>query len=274
MTSLETLRKNLSAAVIAARKAGTPSSDGVHDIRVAIRRLDQGLKILRRELPSQPVSEIRGRLKILLRSAGEVRDRDIALKLVADLKLEAGAERTARLESDRDITSQALMRALEGDIDMTLEIDEPTGRAQLPELASSILPRQAAKFIQQGSRLSRKPTSKRRLHGLRRAAKRLRYSLEFFAECYGSSIEKKLARIRKLQSALGDIQDCVAAHRLLRDVGLTRGELRKLRQQESKRVAAFQELWPTLFRKSSAGKWKRYLKKHSYNEACPPQSKP
>lgn len=46
------------------------------------------------------------------------------------------------------------------------------------------------------------------LHELRIAAKRLRYSLEFFESCYGNRLARRLELIRSLQELLGGIHDC------------------------------------------------------------------
>jgi CHAD domain-containing protein len=54
-----------------------------------------------------------------------------------------------------------------------------------------------------------------KLHRLRLATKKLRYTLELFRDCCGDEWESDLEKLRKLQQALGDINDCVAAWRLL-----------------------------------------------------------
>lgn len=58
---------------------------------------------------------------------------------------------------------------------------------------------------------------KEALHELRIAAKRLRYSLEFFADCLGQRLNSSLKNLRALQELLGDIHDCdVMAEFLIR----------------------------------------------------------
>jgi len=56
-----------------------------------------------------------------------------------------------------------------------------------------------------------------RLHRLRIAAKRLRYTLEFFREVLGPEAEVLIKEIKGLQDHLGDLQDAVVASGLLRD---------------------------------------------------------
>jgi CHAD domain-containing protein len=46
------------------------------------------------------------------------------------------------------------------------------------------------------------------LHELRIAAKRLRYSMEFFESCYGKRLNNYIESIKELQELLGNIHDC------------------------------------------------------------------
>jgi CHAD domain-containing protein len=46
------------------------------------------------------------------------------------------------------------------------------------------------------------------LHDMRIAAKRLRYAIELFQQCWGRSISGYAKRIARIQTALGDMHDC------------------------------------------------------------------
>jgi len=54
-----------------------------------------------------------------------------------------------------------------------------------------------------------------KLHCLRLATKRLRYTLELFRPCYGPALDTRLAALRQVQQLLGEVNDCAAAWRLL-----------------------------------------------------------
>ncbi len=54
-----------------------------------------------------------------------------------------------------------------------------------------------------------------KLHRLRLATKRLRYTLELFRPCYGPGLDARLAALRRVQQVLGEVNDCVATARLL-----------------------------------------------------------
>ncbi|MGD9030826.1 MAG: CHAD domain-containing protein, partial [Anaerolineae bacterium] len=56
-----------------------------------------------------------------------------------------------------------------------------------------------------------------RLHRLRIAAKRLRYTLEFFEEVLAPEARSLIKQMKNLQDHLGDLQDAVVASELLRD---------------------------------------------------------
>jgi len=56
-----------------------------------------------------------------------------------------------------------------------------------------------------------------RLHALRIASKRLRYTIEFFAEVLGPDIKQTIKEVAALQDHLGGLQDAVVASAILRD---------------------------------------------------------
>jgi len=54
-----------------------------------------------------------------------------------------------------------------------------------------------------------------KLHRLRLATKRLRYTLELFRPCYGPGLETRIAELRRVQQLLGEVNDSVAGGRIL-----------------------------------------------------------
>jgi CHAD domain-containing protein len=67
--------------------------EAVHDLRVSIRRLNRCLQVFSQFYPGNSGKKLRRRLKTLMEAAGNVRDLDIAIELVA----EAGVGRKAAL---------------------------------------------------------------------------------------------------------------------------------------------------------------------------------
>lgn len=72
------------------------------------------------------------------------------------------------------------------------------------------LPKLLARFYAAGREVlaHEDPTT---LHQFRLQGKRVRYSLELFRPVYGPKLEKLLRRLRRAQTALGEINDCATA---------------------------------------------------------------
>jgi len=83
------------------RAAREQSADAIHDLRVAIRRLSRCLRSFAQFYPSRSWKKARAQLSELLHAAGAVRDRDIALELLAEAGISGRAAIAARLEAER-----------------------------------------------------------------------------------------------------------------------------------------------------------------------------
>lgn len=76
-------------------------SDSIHRMRVAIRRFQQGLRVFAQYLPASGVKRIKRDLRELMQTAGQVRDRDITLKLLKTDAVLSKAIEKQRLEYKR-----------------------------------------------------------------------------------------------------------------------------------------------------------------------------
>jgi CHAD domain-containing protein len=63
------------------RAARTHDPDAIHDLRVSIRRFNQGLRVFSQFFPAREARKIRRRLRVIMDAAAKVRDRDIAREL-------------------------------------------------------------------------------------------------------------------------------------------------------------------------------------------------
>ncbi len=120
--------------------------------------------------------------------------------------------------------------------------------ATAAENSGRILPRLAARFFEAGREAVGAAPTARSLHKLRLRGKRLRYSLELFAPCYGPGVLGLLSELRKMQGCLGEISDCAATARLMRKAGLADSVDGKrftafLRARERQRTARFVDRW-------------------------------
>lgn len=67
----------------AEQAADDPTEDSVHDLRVTIRRFKAAMRVFRPMFDHREVKKIKRKLDIVMDAAGGVRDRDIALELLA-----------------------------------------------------------------------------------------------------------------------------------------------------------------------------------------------
>jgi CHAD domain-containing protein len=95
------------------RAAKLRDADSIHDLRVAIRRFEQCLRIFHAFFPKSHQKKIRRRLRKIMDLSGGVRNRDIAL----DLLRKAGVPDTSAISvtmlQDRKQAQQALLRELD-----------------------------------------------------------------------------------------------------------------------------------------------------------------
>ena len=68
------------------RAAKKPGADEIHDLRVSIRRFSQGLDVFRDFFPCWEVKKVRKRLKRMMRLTSQLRDRDITLEFLAEVR--------------------------------------------------------------------------------------------------------------------------------------------------------------------------------------------
>jgi CHAD domain-containing protein len=91
------------------RTARDGDADSIHDLRVAIRRLSRCLRVFAAFFPGDSWKKVRHQLAELMEAAGRVRDRDIALQLLAEAGISARAAIATRLAGERRKTSRELL---------------------------------------------------------------------------------------------------------------------------------------------------------------------
>ena len=246
------LRRHL--GVVLAREPGTrlgEDAEDLHDMRVATRRLRAAIDVFISVLPVR-INGLRSELGWLAAVLGEVRDLDVQLEhldnmgewsiawassevtedplihlrqLLAVHRDEARGRLLAALDSAR---YQRLLKGL-----TTLAVQGPSRRfaaagvpavVSVPDLVAS-----RHRRVLKGARRARKSGLAADFHRLRIRAKRLRYSLEFTADLYGSRTDRFVRRLARLQDALGLMQDAeVATAQLLAITAASSSELPSL----------------------------------------------
>jgi CHAD domain-containing protein len=94
------------------RAAKSADTESVHDLRVAIRRLAQCLRVFEQFFPHDKTRRIRRTLKEMVDLASEVRDRDIALALLERAKMAPEGELPRRLAEERRTARRELVTEL------------------------------------------------------------------------------------------------------------------------------------------------------------------
>jgi CHAD domain-containing protein len=110
-----------------------------------------------------------------------------------------------------------------------------------------VVPALISDYFQAGDQAMSKGVSWKKLHHFRLETKHLRYTLELFESEYGPLFQTKLSELRKVQTMLGDINDCMMTRKLLgkaADMKLARDLLGKKADNKLKKLRNY---WKTKF---------------------------
>ena len=133
----------------------------------------------------------------------------------------------------------------------------------LSENLRKVLPKLTGEFFKLGRDAVKKEASWQDLYGFRLAAKRYRYSLELFLPLYGPGLKVKVEEVRGLQRLLGEINDCVTARQLLKDIGGTKDTRASLEKRMESKAAEFRRYWKQHFEpEQTEAAWNAYLARY------------
>ena len=206
--------------------------EGVHSMRVSSRRLRSALRDFTPYLHKRPLTSAGKKLKRVADTLGAVRDLDVALMALAEIKKEAPAALVDGLaefiqarEALREQAREQLKAVLEKDLPQldtqfvaSLEgAAAPRGSTKRnatpqPELTFEAMGRKVIlerlREFEKASAGLFKPLDVDALHDMRIAVKRLRYAIELFQKCWPRSTSGFADRAAHIQTALGDLHDC------------------------------------------------------------------
>ncbi len=121
-------------------------------------------------------------------------------------------------------------------------------RRELPRIVNEY-------FSEVRATLAEDPTP-RKLHRLRLASKRLRYTLELFRPCYPAGLEDRLDALKTLQDSLGEVNDAVASAELLRAALKRQPKVRKfLEDRAAHQAGEFARHWKETFDAPGQEEW-------------------
>lgn len=140
------------------------------------------------------------------------------------------------------------------------------GAATAEHNARGHLPEMLAEYFAAGRELAARDPSAGELHAFRLATKRVRYTLEMFRPVYGRGVEPYIESLRKVQTLLGDVNDCAATRARL-DAVLDAGSEERSRVDRflDERQAAltndFLKFWREEFDAGgNEARWRAYLR--------------
>jgi inorganic triphosphatase YgiF len=228
----------ISGNTAAARDGSDP--EGVHQMRVGVRRMRSVFSVFRPVLPGEPTRLLRENLRWLARELGLVRDLDVfigeLLEPLFAVRDDAALKRLRdEAEALREERKQALREVLRSRRHTRLQLElghwiaRSAWREQVLSERSALLFQRADVFAdgvldrlhRKARKLGREaqtgPPAAR--HELRIALKKLRYASEFFRCLYPKKDARRyLRRLSQLQDLLGALNDLATASRVLADL--------------------------------------------------------
>jgi CHAD domain-containing protein len=239
--------------------------DAIHDLRVAIRRLNQTLRVFTNWLDARRVKKLRGRLKKLMERCGAVRNCDIAMEVLKAAEWQD--EKVFRgLDKERTHTQKRLRKTLqkwhhshraEGRREK-LAVAAGNGglSGDTAEIAGGILPGMTEELFLAGAEAAQAGSTHHQMHQFRLMTKRVRYTLEAFDPVYGMKTAGIMESLKGLQEKLGNINDCAAT---LVMVARNRGASAAVSRLVRERELEFRTYWKRHFGPKVKGQWKAIL---------------
>jgi CHAD domain-containing protein len=255
--------------------------EGVHQARVATRRLRSHLRTFRELLDPEWTQSLRDELKWLGDELGAVRDADVLLARLEDRVAELEPEdKTAadpllqRLRNDREAARAVLLDGLRGDRYLQL-LDRLVDAAQRPRVVMLVgidhdetlrdLVRAPWKHLRNAVDDLPDPAPDAALHQVRIRAKRARYAAEVVEPAFGKEARRFAKAITEVQDVLGEHQDSVVAAGWLRANALELGDSRaiyvagELGAMERAAAASSRAAWSKVWKKASAKRLRDWL---------------
>lgn len=214
--------------------------EGVHQMRVGLRRLRTAISLFSGMLSGR-AEEMKAELKWLTNELAPAREIDVFVREkishaarghvprrgAAAIQEEFAARRDAALERARRAITSQRCRSLLVDglqwIEAGNKGSRMGARAPIGKVAPDMLRRRVKKMLKAGRELKNLPARER--HKFRIRIKKIRYATEFFESLVsGRHDRKRLARVsghlKKIQDALGSLNDLVAHQKMATDVAL------------------------------------------------------
>lgn len=252
-SSLQSRLERLSSNLEKAEKH-PEDADHIHDLRVAIRRYTQGLRIFKHLLNRGGVRKMRRRLRTIMDLCGAIRNCDIALEVLHAAGARIPVLLTGRIAKTRSHAERDLGDLLkDANILKKTKVWEGWLRAKassnqsINSTARRILIPLTKEFLDAGVDAASPTSTPMEMHQFRLKGKRIRYSMEIFGTLAGFDSETWIAKVRELQEHLGAINDCATTRDLIAEPNGPSPEVLFAESAVDKllneRIQAFREYW-------------------------------
>ncbi|MEM7043648.1 MAG: CHAD domain-containing protein [Pseudomonadota bacterium] len=216
-------------------------AEGVHQMRVALRRLRSALSVFRKMVPPEQLEWLQAGAKGAIGALGPARDWDVfqadllapviearpddreleALRQRAAARVRAGYRRARKHLESPDYTRFVLRFGHWLERRDWRHGDDGRRAALLgqpiTDFAGQLLAKRYKQVLARGQHFARLATEQR--HELRIALKKLRYSIEFFKPLFDKKAVKAVhGRVKALQEDLGHLNDVAVAEDLVADL--------------------------------------------------------
>ncbi len=218
------LRKRMRALKRNIPLAERQDKDGIHDLRVASRRMRVALKELRRAFPKTAYHIVYDVVREITRGLGKARELDVCTTQLAEKRSDwSGSIRLAanytyrymRLlrrhaaRSVEDVCALPKTHHFQRAFKQLLHDAVPAKRCLIQQAVRNIT-RKHERLV---SAYKRSSGDENELHAIRIELKKLRYACEVYAELFGKPLQKYIRSLKSLQESLGRWNDA----RVLRD---------------------------------------------------------
>jgi triphosphatase len=231
--------------------------EGVHQIRIAIRRLKTLFILFQPWIPPTDHAMMDDALTRLGRVLGSARDWDVfvdgtladaarkprsraaARRIVTAARSHQALGHQAVGEAIRGRAYATFLRRLRGRLEQKrwlVDSEDGEAAAAIAQTAGALLSRQARKARRAGRHFAVLSGAKR--HELRKKLKKLAYSLEFFAGLHdGRAVGVYLHRTAAVLDLLGEMNDLVVAEKLLVEAAGSKVKAKRIAQSLRRRWA-------------------------------------
>jgi CHAD domain-containing protein len=241
---LDSLRETLAAF--------DQTPDSLHDLRVAVRRLQQCLRLF-----AEPAPKLRRHLRRIMDLSNTIRNCDVTLDLLASANV-LNAQLEKQIAGQRETAMQELSAYLDRN-----PLTEHLSLPRRTTFKRRDLQRMVTEWFKAGDAAVTGGRSK--LHRFRLLGKRLRYTLELFTGIY--AVEMPIRQLRAVQDRLGAIQDCASALPL---IAAHPDAIAAVTRLQSTRKRTFRTYWKRTFAKLKRERWNSIFSATAKPKTGPP----